>query len=224
MALLPLLDELADAGRHIADAVGGILRGRALFAQDGRLCASSASLPRNPDSMMARAHPRRHRALAAAALALAAGALAFDALAAGVGDPAPTFALPTAAGDIIALPRLAGKVVYVDFWASWCAPCRRSFPWMNELHQRYAARGLTIVAVNVDRKRADAEQFLARYPAEFAVVFDPAGVSPGAYAVPGMPTSYLIDARGNIVHVEQGFLDDRQAALEARIRSLLATR
>ncbi len=95
---------------------------------------------------------------------------------------------------------------------------------MNELHRRYGERGLTIVAVNVDRTRADAEQFLARYPAAFAVLFDPAGASPAAYAVPGMPTSYLIDARGAVVLVESGFRDERLPAIEARIRSLLADR
>src|SRR5258706_9371226 len=140
------------------------------------------------------------------------------------GQPAPDVALPDAQGTVIALETLRGKVVYVDFWASWCGPCRRSFPWMNELHERYAGRGLIIVAVNVDKKRADAERFLAQYPAAFAVVFDPAGALPQAYAVPGMPTSYLVDARGNIVHVEPGFHDDQRAALEARIRSLLADR
>jgi cytochrome c biogenesis protein CcmG, thiol:disulfide interchange protein DsbE len=174
--------------------------------------------------MTPRAGAPWRRALAAVALAFATATNTADATAAGAGDPAPAFALPTAAGDVVSLARLAGKVVYVDFWASWCAPCRRSFPWMNALHQRYAPRGLTIVAINVDRNRADAEQFLARYPPEFAVVFDPAGATPGAYAVPGMPTSYLIDARGRIVQVEQGFLDDRADALEAQIRSLLAAR
>ena len=164
------------------------------------------------------------RVIATLALALAAGVLAIDVAAAGVGEPAPAFALPTATGETVALARLSGQAVYVDFWASWCAPCRRSFPWMNELHRRYTGRGLVIVAVNVDRKRADAERFLAQFPAEFGVVFDPAGASPAAYAVPGMPTSYLIDRRGTIVHVEPGFADDRRAALEARIASLLADR
>jgi thiol-disulfide isomerase/thioredoxin len=166
----------------------------------------------------------RRCALAALALALTAGALAANATAAGTGERAPAFSLPTATGDSVALSGLAGKVVYVDFWASWCAPCRRSFPWMNELHQRYAGRGLVIVAINVDRSRVDAERFLAQYPAAFGVVYDPAGASPAAYAVPGMPTSYLIDPRGTIVHVEQGFGDDRKAALEARIRALLGDR
>src|SRR4029078_4050052 len=113
-----------------------------------------------------------HRAMmAVAALALFA-ALSIPAVrAAGVGEPAPAFALPTASGETIALGGLTGKVVYVDFWASWCGPCRRSFPWMNELVQRYAGQGLAIVAINVDKKRGDAERFLAQFPASFTVVF-----------------------------------------------------
>ncbi len=147
--------------------------------------------------------------------------LAGIARAANVGDPAPPFSLATAHGDTIALPQLRGRVVYVDFWASWCAPCRRSFPWMNEMQQRYGDRGLTIVAINVDRRRADADQFLQANVARFAVVYDSDGVTPLAYSVKGMPSSYLIDSRGTVVNVEEGFRDDRKAALEDQIRSLL---
>src|SRR5581483_7906899 len=82
-----------------------------------------------------------------------------------VGEAAPAFALPSAQGSTVALADLRGKVVYVDFWASWCGPCKRSFPWMNELAQRYGKDGLAIVAVNVDKKRSDAERFLATTPA-----------------------------------------------------------
>jgi thiol-disulfide isomerase/thioredoxin len=143
-------------------------------------------------------------------------------LAADVGAAAPPFALPDAAGNTVSLASLRGRVVYVDFWASWCGPCRRSFPWMNELQQRYGARGLAIVAVNVDKKRPDAERFLQQLPAAFTVVYDPAGATPAAYRVPGMPTSYLIDRQGNVVQIEQGFFDERRASTEARIEALLA--
>ncbi len=149
---------------------------------------------------------------------------ATSAFAAAVGENAPSFSLPTATGEPIALDTLRGKIVYVDFWASWCGPCRRSFPWMSEMHDKYAARGLAIVAINVDRKLADAERFLGQLPpARFAVVFDPAGVTPASYAVRAMPSSYLIDARGAIVEVESGFRDERKATLEARIRALVDT-
>jgi thiol-disulfide isomerase/thioredoxin len=138
------------------------------------------------------------------------------------GQPAPAFALPTAKGEVVALEKLRGKVVYVDFWASWCGPCRRSFPWMNEMQQKYGPRGLAVVAINVDKKRSDAERFLVQYPAEFTVVYDEAGTTPAAYGVRGMPSSYLIDARGNVTFVERGFLDEHKAELESRVAALVA--
>lgn len=144
------------------------------------------------------------------------------ALAANVGDAAPTFALTGAHGDEVSLETLRGKVVYVDFWASWCGPCRRSFPWMNEMHRRYAAQGLVIVAIDVDKNRADGERFLTANAAEFAIAYDPDGVTPNVYGVTGMPSSYLIDTAGKLIDIEQGFHDDRKAPLEQRIRQLLA--
>ena len=117
---------------------------------------------------------------------------------------------------------MRGKVVYVDFWASWCGPCRRSFPWMNEMQQKYGARGLVVVGVNVDKKRSDAERFLAQIPASFTIVFDEAGTTPAAYGVKGMPSSYVIDARGNVTFVERGFLDESRAVLEQKIADALS--
>jgi len=145
-----------------------------------------------------------------------------SALAVGIGEPAPAFSLPNAAGDAVSLSSLRGRVVYVDFWASWCAPCRYSFPWMNEMQQRYGERGLSIVAINVDRRHDDAERFLAVHPARFTVLYDDQGVAPEAYAVKGMPSSYLLDAQGHVVAVDLGFKDDRKSAIEDRIRALLA--
>ena len=146
------------------------------------------------------------------------------ALAAAPGEPAPAFALSTADGRTIALDELRGRVVYLDFWASWCGPCRRSFPWMNEIEQRYAAKGLTVVAINVDTKREDAERFLHQYPAKFAVVYDASGTTPRAYDVKAMPSSYLIDRNGKIARVEQGFLDEKRDALEEKIRAQVESR
>ena len=167
----------------------------------------------------------RYILLRAVGCALAALALVTPyAWGAGVGDAAPAFTLPTASGESIALDKLRGKVVYVDFWASWCGPCKQSFPWMNAMHDKYGARGLAIVAINVDKKRADAERFLAQVPASFAVVYDAAGATPASYAVRAMPSSYLIDANGKVVVVELGFHEDRTAELEARIGELTAGR
>ena len=159
------------------------------------------------------------------ALLLAAAALTLStqvALAVEAGAAAPAFSLPTSKGEAVALDKLRGRVVYVDFWASWCGPCRRSFPWMNAMQQKYGARGFTVVGINVDKKRSDAEKFLAQTPAGFTVVYDDAGATPSAYGVKGMPSSYLIDARGNVTYVERGFVDEHKADLEQRIAALLA--
>ena len=155
------------------------------------------------------------------ALLVAAILQAGAALSVGAGDAAPAFVLPTASGETIALEKLRGRLVYVDFWASWCGPCRRSFPWMNEMQQKYGARGLTIVGINVDKRRPDAERFLRQTPAIFSIVFDADGKTPEAYGVKGMPSSYLIDTAGNVVAVESGFRDEQKAGLEERIRALL---
>ena len=138
-----------------------------------------------------------------------------------VGEQPPPFALPDARGEIVSLAQLRGQVTYVDFWASWCSPCKRSFPWMNELQRRYGERGLAIVAVNVDKKRADAARFLQQMPANFRVVFDAAGITPLAWAVGAMPSSYLIDGEGKVIAVETGFFDERKGLMEERIRALL---
>ncbi len=175
---------------------------------------NTTSLPRRRVSVTAAA------AIAALACLCGAGPLA----AADAGSAAPAFSLPTVKGDTLALSSLRGKVVYVDFWASWCGPCRRSFPWMNEMQQKYGAKGFTVVAINVDKKRADADRFLTQVPANFPIVFDETGATPAAYAVKGMPSSYLIDGRGNVSYVERGFQDENKAGLEARIVALLAAR
>jgi thiol-disulfide isomerase/thioredoxin len=142
----------------------------------------------------------------------------------GVGEGAPALRLPTAKGETVALESLRGQVVYVDFWASWCGPCKRSFPWMNELVQRYGDKGFTVVAVNVDKKAEDADRFLAQTPARFTVVYDAPGATPAAWAVKGMPSSYLVDRSGKVVMVEQGFRDEQKSAVEQRIRDSLAAR
>lgn len=135
-------------------------------------------------------------------------------------DTAPDFSLPTSNG-YITLKSLKGRVVYVDFWASWCDPCRESFPWMNQMQERYAKQGLSIVAINLDKDRKLADQFLNEVPVNFKVAFDPEGKVATAYNVLGMPSSYLIDRGGNIHYVHVGFKAFSKADLEARIKSLL---
>ena len=141
-------------------------------------------------------------------------------LAAEVGQPAPAIALPGTAGEV-SLSAMKGQVVFVDFWASWCVPCRQSFPWLNQMQAKYGARGLQVLGVNVDAKRADADTFLAQVPAKFNIVFDSAGDTPKRYAVRGMPTSVLVGADGLVLQQHAGFRDDDKAALEAAIVAAL---
>jgi thiol-disulfide isomerase/thioredoxin len=159
-----------------------------------------------------------------ALLAFVASFASTSALALAAGDAAPAFALAEASGTPIALDKLRGRVVYVDFWASWCGPCKRSFPWMGEMQRKYGDAGLTIVAINVDKKREDAAKFLAATPGAFTIAYDPAGSVASAYDVKGMPSSYLVDRTGRIVAIDRGFSDEAKAAIEARIRATLESK
>jgi thiol-disulfide isomerase/thioredoxin len=138
------------------------------------------------------------------------------------GQPAPDLSIKSADGKPLALADLRGKTVYLDFWASWCGPCRQSFPWMNAMHDKYAASGLAIVAVNVDQKRADADRFLTQFPARFTVVYDAPGITPKSYGIKAMPTSVLIDRDGRVTHVHNGFRNEERDALEEKIRAIVA--
>ena len=135
-------------------------------------------------------------------------------------DPAPRFVLPTSHGSV-SLDSLRGHVVYLDFWASWCDPCRKSFPWMNDLQGKYADQGLTIIAVNLDSKQESLDKFLSKHPANFAIAFDPGGNVAQLYHVKGMPSSFLIDRQGNLVSSHIGFLEKDAKPLEQSITELL---
>lgn len=157
---------------------------------------------------------------ARAAGGLLCACLALPSSAVGVGDTPPAFELP-GRGTTVKLSDYAGKTVYLDFWASWCGPCKQSFPWMNDMHARYAAHGLRVLAINVDQKSDDAQAFLRRTPAQFELAFDPVGLTPKAYAVKAMPTSVLIGPDGKVLAVHGGFKDNDRAALEQQIRQAL---
>jgi thiol-disulfide isomerase/thioredoxin len=134
--------------------------------------------------------------------------------------PAPGFVLPGDRGAV-SLDSLRGKVVYLDFWASWCGPCKKSFPWMNSLQKRHAADGLHVVAINLDEKREDAAAFLAKVPANFTIVYDPAGATAKAYKIKGMPSSALIGRDGQLLWLHTGFNEANMAQLEAEVRTAL---
>ncbi len=133
---------------------------------------------------------------------------------------APQFILPGISGDKT-LDDYRGQYLYVDFWASWCGPCRQSFPWMNEMQAIYGEQGLKIIAINLDDVREDADRFLDEVEADVDIAFDASGETAQAYSVKGMPSSYLINPRGEIVFSHIGFRALDKVRLEAKIAELM---
>ncbi len=148
-------------------------------------------------------------------------AAARDAVSAPATAPAADFTLPTAGGEV-ALRTLRGKVVLVDFWASWCAPCRQSFPWLNTIAARYAASDFVVVAIDLDKSREPAEKFLREFAPGFTVAFDPAGRSAEAYEVAAMPSSFLVGRDGQLLFAHAGFDPRDASAIESRIQEAIA--
>lgn len=136
---------------------------------------------------------------------------------------APGFSLPAIANaeDTLTLSQLKGSVTYLDFWASWCGPCRLSLPALDEIYQELAPKGLKVMAISVDVVEEDAWDFLARYPVTYPVAIDTEGNIPKAYAVNGMPSGYLIDREGRVRAVHVGFKRGDEDALRSEILQLL---
>lgn len=131
--------------------------------------------------------------------------------------PVTGFNLPTTTGTV-SLDSLHAKVVLVDFWASWCAPCRQSFPWLKSLYDRYSTKGLAIVAINLDKKRELADDFLEDFDKPFIIAFDPSGKTAEAYNVQVMPSSYLVGPDGKILYIHPGFDLKKTGEIEDMIK------
>jgi thiol-disulfide isomerase/thioredoxin len=136
--------------------------------------------------------------------------------------PAPDVTLQNADGTAQHLSAYYGKVVLVDFWASWCVSCKKSFPALDAIYGDYRGRGLEIVAVNLDEKRRDADAFLDKYPHRLTVLFDPTGLSALKFGVKGMPTSFLLDKAGTIRFTHMGYSGDVAETYRREITQLLA--
>lgn len=118
--------------------------------------------------------------------------------------------------------KYAGKVVYLDFWASWCGPCLQSMPFMQSMSQTYQAKGLEVVTINVDENHEDALAFISEHEVTLPVLVDRSGQCAGRYEVAAMPSSFLIDRKGRIRHVEAGFHLEERDAITKRVAELLA--
>lgn len=149
--------------------------------------------------------------------AKAAGVIAAVALNASAGPPAQAADAPGS----FDLSAYRGKVVYLDFWASWCAPCRLSFPFMNTMSAGFAGRDFAIVTVNVDHDQAAAEAFHRQYGPGLTMVLDPKGVQAAKFHVEGMPTSLIIDRSGKVRYVHKGYVDTDSAQYRAQVARLL---
>jgi cytochrome c biogenesis protein CcmG/thiol:disulfide interchange protein DsbE len=116
---------------------------------------------------------------------------------------------------ILDLDQYKGKVVVLDFWASWCVPCRRSFPWLNAMHAKYSGQGLVIIGVNVDNDPAAAAAFLEDYSADFHIYYDTGAVVARQYDIQGMPSTVVVGRDGEIEETHIGFKVKRQNEYEA---------
>jgi thiol-disulfide isomerase/thioredoxin len=114
-----------------------------------------------------------------------------------------------------------GNVIYLDFWASWCKPCRHSFPWMNDMKAKYQSKGLTIITVNLDKERVLAEKYLQKNHANFSVMYDPEGKTAKQLKLKGMPMSFTFDRSGKPFKSHVGFNKAKQVEYEQEIIYLL---
>ena len=159
----------------------------------------------------------------AAGCCLLAALVSGNALAEGEGQRVPHCTLiPFGGNKPVDLQQLRGKVVYVDFWASWCGPCAQSFPFMNNLDRELRAQGLQVVGINLDEDPADAQDFLGKRPARFAVAMDADKSCAQSFGVKAMPSTYVIDRKGVIRHVHLGFRPGEADNVRDVVERLLA--
>lgn len=147
-----------------------------------------------------------------------------NAFAADINAKAPDFTLESiknvAANKKINLAELKGKVIYVDFWASWCGPCQRSFPKLEALRNKYKDKGFEVVAINMDENLKDANDFLTKFAVTFPIARDASGKVAEQYNLKGMPSGYIIDQKGVINYISVGFDSKEEKAIEDIISAL----
>ena len=153
----------------------------------------------------------------AMALVLMAG----TAFAADAGGPAPSFTLAALTGQQAALSQYKGQVVMVNFWATWCGPCQQEMPLLDQMYKKYKPAGFTLIGVNVDKEAPAVRELMARKPVSFPVLLDPANQVSKAYHVDEMPSSVLIDRKGEIRYIHRGYRPGDENEYQDRIRQLI---
>lgn len=160
--------------------------------------------------------------LGAACLLVPWSSWASDSASAPVQSSVPTLAQISPAGDgSLDLSALKGRVVYLDFWASWCGPCKQSFPWMKDVQRRFSDQGLVVVAVNLDKDRSLADGFIREFRPKFPIIYDKEAKLAQQYKITAMPYSMIIDRDGNTRYFHSGFSPDQRQKLDNEIQQLL---
>ena len=136
-------------------------------------------------------------------------------------QPAPDFTLKSLSGENLKLSELRGQVVLVNFWASWCGPCRQEMPLLDEMYQRYQKLGFTILGVNVEQDVAPAQAMLKENPVHFPVLFDPQSTASKLYNLNAMPTTVLVDRSGNVRYLHQGYMPGYEQTYQQQVSELL---
>ena len=137
------------------------------------------------------------------------------------GQAAPDFTLKSLSGENIRLGDYRGQVVLLNFWASWCAPCRQEMPLLNELHHRYAPLGFSVIGVNVEQDNTAARRWLEKTPVDFPILFDTDNKVSRRYDIRAMPTTALIDRDGNVRHLHHGYVPGLEATYQQQVRELI---
>jgi len=135
--------------------------------------------------------------------------------------PAPDFTHESRQGENLRLQDFRGEVVMLNFWASWCGPCRQEMPLMDDLYAQYKDLGFTILAVNVDENRDEAHRFLDKVPVSYPILYDPQSDVSEQYEVQAMPTTVMIDRDGNARFLHHGYQPGYEDEYETQIRQLV---
>jgi len=155
-------------------------------------------------------------------LALVAGILATSAVTGGqIAGRAPDFTLPAKSGGQVSLAELKGQVVMVNFWATWCGPCRQEMPHLEALYRRYGDLGFTLLGVNVEEDSSGADKFLEGTPVTFPILLDPRSEVSELYDVIAMPSTVLVDREGNMRYIHHGYKLGYENEYQTQIRALL---